>query len=316
MSDSNSAKLRGLLMLASTNTPAPEAPHELIPWRPDMPGIPPPAAAVAVLAPLDPSQESVVDSIGYHSRQIYGVPWVRHAPLPVSALAAHGAVAASSSQTLAARAVAAALPGIQRTNGPVTPHTAVLNVATQDNVVDGVSFGRVQNTELSGNTVKQLNDGVHVRNAASAAAAHDAVGNLLLKNIASAVGTTASPNQGSSTYAVVPEMSITANFKGNPVLLNFSGTFLITGSGSGAFQNKFAIFKDGSQLTQDYGSDIPTDELNFNFGVAITFIDTPTAGSHTYDVRWAYSGVGTAHLQGGSSLASGKTRSLQVVELG
>lgn len=135
-------------------------------------------------------------------------------------------------------------------------------------------------------------------------------------NIANAVGSTASPNQTSSTYAVIPEMTVTITTTGNKVFINFSGTFLITGTGTGVFQTKFAVFKDGVQLTQDYGSDIPTDGLNNNYNVAITYIDTPTAASHTYDIRWAYNGVGTAHLQGGSSLASGITRSLQVVELG
>jgi len=56
---------------------------------------------------------------------------------------------------------------------------------------------------------------------------------------------------------------------------------------------------------------VPTGQLNFNFQMSIAFIDSPSAGSHTYDIRWKYLGINTAHI-----LGKGTARTLQAVELG
>lgn len=264
--------------------------EKLIPWTPNLPGLAPPS--VAVLAPLDPSQETQTDSIGYHYRGMTGVPWVRHSPLPPAGLSQHGAVAASSSQTLAARAVAAALPGIVRQNGPSSTLLAAQNVATLDNVPDSISGGRTAWVT-----------------SAQKAAAVDVNGNLLLKNISNAVGTTPSPSTTSTSYVVIPEMTLTLTTKGNKVIIIFTGNVNTT-----ATICALAIFKDGVQLSADF--EVSTAGLSGTGGVlvwqhvVIADIDTPTAASHTYDIRWKTEAAGNT-IQ---SLHVGRT--LQVVELG
>src|SRR5262249_714326 len=80
-------------------------------------------------------------------------------------------------------------------------------------------------------------------------------------NALSSVGSTSNPTQGSNSYAVITEMTLTLTTKGNKVFISFTGTFTITGTGSGAFNVSFAIFKDSAQLTGDYQWDVPTGEI-------------------------------------------------------
>lgn len=272
-------------------------PNELIPWRPDMPGIPPPGMQ-HVLAALSPGQDTQSDQLAAFYRP-YPIPFVRHAPLPASAQSAHGAVAASSSQTLSARAVNAALPGIQRQNGPVTPQLAAQNVATLDNVPDSIAGGRTAWVT-----------------SAQKAAAVDINGNLLLKNIVSPTITTNGPTTTSTTYAVIPEMtSGTVKTNGNSIIVAFSMSCNLN-MGVSSDLGEIAIFKDGVQLSTDYlygnghaGATI----INGNQFVAVlTFIDKPAAGNHTYDVRWkVFNGGGNPTFA-----CNGFARSFQLVELG
>lgn len=136
---------------------------------------------------------------------------------------------------------------------------------------------------------------------------------------ASAVGSTNNPTTTSTTYVVIPEMTVTATFKGNKVIIVFTGSFGITTvSTTLVTTGEFAIFKDGVQLTPSpgyfitNGADVSTSVPNtgLNIPMSISFLDQPSAASHTYDVRWAiFNGPGT--LSG-----VGTARSLQVVELG
>jgi len=133
-------------------------------------------------------------------------------------------------------------------------------------------------------------------------AAVDGSGNLLLKNVNDVVGSTSSPSTTSSTYAVIPEMTQTLTFKGNKVLLILTCDCSIP-----IYQCNFAIFKDGVQLSQDYKYGAGTSV--FDLTVTLSFIDAPSAGSHTYDVRWNVNSPG-------SLLALGTARRFQIVELG
>jgi len=141
-------------------------------------------------------------------------------------------------------------------------------------------------------------------------AAVDSSGNLLLKNVNDAVGTTSGPTTTSTTYAVIPEMTQTITFKGNKVLLVFTASMWSIDSPV----NNVAIFKDGTQLSTDYEFDPGTAGssalANHKLIVGITFIDSPSAASHTYDVRWK---VGTS---GKFFEAVGTARRFQIVELG
>ena len=151
------------------------------------------------------------------------------------------------------------------------------------------------------------------------AAAVDSSGNLLLKNVNDAVGVTIGPSTTSTTYSVIPELTQTLTFKGNKVLLAFTLNANMQNATSGV-SARFAIFKDGVQLSQDYeinegfvndlASGVFYPVSNNEVLVAITFIDSPSAASHTYDVRWRITG-------GGPTLYNlGTARRFQIVELG
>lgn len=136
------------------------------------------------------------------------------------------------------------------------------------------------------------------------AAAVDSAGNLKLKNISTTNGVTPSPSLTSTTYTVVPEMTITLTTKGNKVLIMFDGNMATQVGGIG----KYALFLDGVQLSTDY--ELQTKDINLYVPVNLSYLDVPTAGSHTYDIRWAMGSAGLTI----NSLHTG--RSFQVIELG
>jgi hypothetical protein len=144
--------------------------------------------------------------------------------------------------------------------------------------------------------------------AAMKTAAVDTAGNLKLKNVNDVVGTTAAPSASSTTFVVVPEMTQTLTFKGNKVLLLFQCMINIPASTAGSIV--FAFFKDGVQLSGSYpvtyftgnGSAAPV------IGISMAIIDSPSAASHTYDVRWEIIANGCS--------ANGTNRRFQIVELG
>jgi hypothetical protein len=122
-------------------------------------------------------------------------------------------------------------------------------------------------------------------------------------NVANAVGTTNNPTTTSGTYVTVPEMIVTVTTKGNKVLLTFTGTFQYS---STTTQASVAFFRDGVQVSKDI--------VWVPFGttglvIAVTYIDSPAAGSHTFDLRWHGDSISTL-------TASGTLRQMQVVELG
>jgi len=106
---------------------------------------------------------------------------------------------------------------------------------------------------------------------------------------------------------VVPEMTQTLTFKGNKVLLLFSSTINIPAVAGSVV---FAFFKDGVQLSQSYPVTYFTGNASAAPVVAVEFslIDSPSAGSHTYDVRWEIIANGCS--------ANGTSRRFQIVELG
>lgn len=138
----------------------------------------------------------------------------------------------------------------------------------------------------------------------------DTSGNLLLKNIHDAAGVNISPSTSSSTYVVVTDMSLTFTTQGNQVLVFFESAVTMTTTGT-QLSGNLALFRDGTQITADYLVTITqTGSENFVFMVAIGFIDSPSAGSHTYDARFK-SGVGAPTV-----VCFGTARRLQAVELG
>ena len=141
----------------------------------------------------------------------------------------------------------------------------------------------------------------------------DSSGNLKLKNIAQSAGSTSSPTTSSGTYVVIPEMTKTLTTVGNNVIITFSGTFFGTGAASQVqgIGVLVALFKDGAQISPDYDVVFSTDASGIGTHplIALTFLDSPSVASHTYDIRWK--------LAFGTTVGSKTTcRVLQIVELG
>ena len=143
----------------------------------------------------------------------------------------------------------------------------------------------------------------------SAGRVGDTSGNLILKNVTQAKGTTTNPQTTSSVYAVVPELTLTVTTKGNQVLVIFSCSVFVA-AGSAEWGVSFAIFKDGSQLSGDYAFQARQDASQQSLATATAqYLDAPTAASHTYDVRWKA-------LFTTAVTATGTDRSIQLTELG
>lgn len=121
-------------------------------------------------------------------------------------------------------------------------------------------------------------------------------------NITQAVGSTSAPFTNSGTFAVIPEMTVTITTKGGKVLILFAGSFFFNVVGTGAI----ALFRDGVQVSQSMF--FSYNSTSIDFSVPINFLDAPSAGSHTYDVRW--------NVSPGTVTSQGTQRQLQVVELG
>lgn len=131
----------------------------------------------------------------------------------------------------------------------------------------------------------------------------DTSGNILLKNLVGPSPVTVAPTTSSNTYSVIPEMTATITTKGNKVLLVFSGSFF--SSTSLAVGWDIAFFRDGTKLSGDFGWGTTDTQAHL---IAVSYLDAPSAGSHTYDVRWV--------SNSGSTLTVGFSRTFQIVELG
>jgi hypothetical protein len=217
------------------------------------------------------------------SWQAWGVvPQSRVPPLPAASNAQVGGQSSSQSTITSNTAINQALPGVVGAGGAA----GVISPATLDNVANSGTYSKVLTTPATG------------LNTLTAVAAS---GNLILKNVNNAAGSTSNPSTTSATYAVVPEMTQTITTKGNLIWLTFSSSATLSSAGAG----DFAFFKDGVQISQDYSMQVASLLI-----VALTFMDNPTAASHTYDVRWKVT------IGGNTLSAPGTARTFQVVELG
>jgi hypothetical protein len=138
------------------------------------------------------------------------------------------------------------------------------------------------------------------------AAAVDASGNILLKNVAVVNGVTSNPIlTGNGTYQTVTDLSITVTTKGNEVYLSFAAGFSATDTYT-AYLVYFALFRDTTRVSPEYGIQA-TDSMQYTaLGV---YIDSPSAASHTFTVKCK------ASLNVNVTLV-GTQRSLSVIELG
>lgn len=134
---------------------------------------------------------------------------------------------------------------------------------------------------------------------AQRAAAVDASGNILLKNISQAVGSTSGPTTSSITYGDLAEMTVTITTKGNPILVIFSGVASTNGVGY------YTVVLDGSIISPEF-----TTAATSAIPISLTYLDQPAAGAHTYKIQFKTDNV--AH----NFTFAGVQRTLQVLELG
>src|SRR5258708_668371 len=114
----------------------------------------------------------------------------------------------------------------------------------------------------------------------------DGNGNVLLKNINNAVGTTNNPTTSAATFATIPAMAVTITTKRNNVLIAFSVAFSINTT---TLTCTLPVFLDGVQVSKEM--DFGTANTGVTLDVPITYIDSPSAASHTYDIRWKSNGT-------------------------
>lgn len=118
-------------------------------------------------------------------------------------------------------------------------------------------------------------------------------------NVANAVG---SGSTSSLSLVVISGMTITISTHGNSVLITTTVSASCSVAG-GSLSIK--IYKDGSPLSGLFSNTAGV--AGTVVSVAATYIDSPTAGSHTYDVRWDTTSGNTLTLVAGA---------VQAVELG
>ena len=149
----------------------------------------------------------------------------------------------------------------------------------------------------------QSGTGVVVSNPSAGNISFSSMGGKLL---AHPTPTTSAPTTTSATPAVLAEMTaaVTVDSGISGVLLLFNAVVRETNVND---STSFQFFKDGVAIGPITYMSSPIGSQNM--GASLTFVDVPTAGAHTYDVRWANSA-------GGNTSTSDLTnRSFEVLEL-
>lgn len=128
-----------------------------------------------------------------------------------------------------------------------------------------------------------------------------------------AMGSTSAPTQSSSSFAVIPEMSLTLTTRGGDVLVRFNGTFNLLNLDNW----DVAIFVDGVEYNgtrRTAGFTSAAGALGLVLGTLdgmVTTLDAfvtgLAAGSHTFTVQWK--------KNAGTARAIGTQRRLDCVEI-
>ncbi len=114
----------------------------------------------------------------------------------------------------------------------------------------------------------------------------------------SAVGTTSAPTTTSASYVVIPQMTVTITTSGGNVLILFNGAFNVQSNDDftiGIHEDSVLV-AGTEQRSAFFGGSLlgltPAAITSGNVS-AIGMVIAPSAGSHTYDVRWKVA-AGTA----------------------
>ena len=118
-----------------------------------------------------------------------------------------------------------------------------------------------------------------------------------------AVGTTLDPTVTSTVFVDMPEMVLTVDTKGGPVLIIFDGSFIHQ---YGGWRIYIIINIDGSDRAESEMGQPPTGDNN-QFHLTTHWLETLAAGSHEIKIRW--------RVDGYTGSAIGTRRVLSVVEL-
>lgn len=136
----------------------------------------------------------------------------------------------------------------------------------------------------------------------------DSGAKVILSNAPSANGVTSGPSTTSTSPVVIPDMTLTMLTRGYKVQIAFSAriTCTLTTTQTANVQ----IYRDGIAIGPILSKNDTVNGVNGDEPFNVSFIDTTASPAvHTYDIRWNLT-------TGGTMLAVGTNRTLQVVELG
>lgn len=121
-----------------------------------------------------------------------------------------------------------------------------------------------------------------------------------------AAGSTSAPTTNSTAdpmTATIPEMTITADFAGDPIVVLFSGQF---SHDTSAALTEIALYEGSNELANTRRG-ATAHAINAVFTLGTMYSYTPTTGSKTITVKW--------HVGSGVATASSTNRHLTIIRL-
>lgn len=113
-------------------------------------------------------------------------------------------------------------------------------------------------------------------------------GTLILPTLTQYPGVAGGPTTTSSTYATVTNLTVTKTFRARPVLVAWT---IAMSHSVNAANVATQAFVDGAAVSKEYPQQLVTAGANeLAVGMAVF---TPTAASHTLDIRWKTTSAGT-----------------------
>jgi hypothetical protein len=182
------------------------------------------------------------------------------------------------------------------------------SLTTADFWVESVPDGAITGAKVAGNTLTSVNIDADSINQSelgpNSVGTPEIIANAVTK-LHFTTPTTSAPTTTSTSFVVLPEMTITADFGGNELLIIFTGTFQQSANASVVavgIHDGGTVIEAGARTEHNF----PNSGRPTPFSIVRRY--APAAGSRTIDVRWAVSGGTT-----GTNLTT--QRQLLVLEL-
>lgn len=118
---------------------------------------------------------------------------------------------------------------------------------------------------------------------------------------------TTTTSTGTSATSVIPSMTVVCD--GGPVLIEFQSPRVDSGSASNI---TISLLKDGAEFVRSWGFINPG---GTSVPVKLTYRDTPTAGSHTYEVRAYRGGSNNGTIYAGNTTTGSSPAFLRVSKI-